>query len=545
MMTDAAAGLMLPAMLGAAVDAVLDSGDPHLVIGLACALLVTITLTEVAAELLEARISAQATARLRMVVFRHLFSVGWRHHQRFTTGDLMSRTLEGAAETARAGVTLAAAGVSLLTALGGLTALLVIDYRVGAVFLIGLPFVWLLGRWFVGRTSVLTVRYQQAQAELAGRFVDAVHGLRTIRASGTVDREAARVLTPLTDLSAAGREFWRTQRTAVWRMALLSPAMYVGVLGTAGHGVMTGRVTPGELAATTAYLGFAMSLVQQVNIMAALGRIRGSAARVQEVLDLPARPAGSRPLPPTGGMLSLRGVRVSVAGTPVLDGVDLDVPAGHTVALVGVSGAGKSTLAAVAGGLITPDAGVVRLDGVDLTQARPEQLRSAVAYAFEQPALLGRTVAEAVGYSDEHIPSDAVRRAVEVCRAATFVDRLPMGGQTATRDLKLSGGELQRLGLARAACREARLIILDDALSSVDTATEAEIAAALRVALQGATKLVVAHRQSTAARADLVAWLDEGRIRAVASHRELSGLPAYRAVFGHVAQPQETAWAAE
>lgn len=216
----------------------------------------------------------------------------------------------------------------------------------------------------------------------------------------------------------------------------------------------------------------------------------------------------------------------------VLDHLDLDLPGGTTLALVGRSGTGKSTLAAVAGGLLDPDEGEVLLDGVPLRHADPDQLRAAVGYAFECPALLGENIADAIGYADRPAGSDDIERAVQRAEAHDFVTRLPAGYRTPLRELRLSGGELQRLGLARAICHSVRLIVLDDAMSSLDTATESRVAHAMDGALAGKTRLIVAHRAATAARADLVAWLDEGCIRVLAPHRDLwYSRPDYRALF--------------
>jgi ATP-binding cassette, subfamily B, bacterial len=201
------------------------------------------------------------------------------------------------------------------------------------------------------------------------------------------------------------------------------------------------------------------------------------------------------------------------------------------VALVGRSGAGKSLVAAVAGRLRDPDRGQVRLDGVPLDQVERRSLRRAVAYAFERPALRGGTVADMIGFGVDRPSPEAIRRAAAAAQADGFVGRLPDGYRAPLSRTPLSGGELQRLGLARAVAHDARVLILDDATSSLDTATEAEIAAALTAQMHGRTRLIVTHRATTAARADLVAWLDGGRIRAYGPHGELWADPDYRAVF--------------
>jgi ATP-binding cassette subfamily B protein len=203
------------------------------------------------------------------------------------------------------------------------------------------------------------------------------------------------------------------------------------------------------------------------------------------------------------------------------------------VAVVGRSGSGKSLLAAVAGRLLDPDQGEVRLDGVALTSLDRMQLRRAVVYAFDRPALFGATMEDAVAFGAQHPGSMRVWLAAQDASAYDFLRRLPAGLDTPLEQAPMSGGEVQRMGLARAFAHadEARLLILDDAMSSLDTITEMQVAAALTSRLGHRTCLIIAHRAATAARADLVAWLDAGKLHPLRPHRELWQDPRYRAVF--------------
>ena len=216
-------------------------------------------------------------------------------------------------------------------------------------------------------------------------------------------------------------------------------------------------------------------------------------------------------------------------GQLVLDRVSLAVPGGTTVAVVGPSGAGKSTLAAVIGRLIDPDEGEVSLDGVPLDRLCRRDLRRTIGYAFSRPALVGDTVANVIALGAPASPV-AVRAAARAARVDTVIERLPDGYATPLADAPLSGGEAQRLGLARA-LRAERLLVLDDATSSLDTVTEYQISQALTRPGDRRTRVVVTHRVATAARADLVAWLDGGRLLACAPHGTLWQEPRYRALF--------------
>ncbi|MEU5612721.1 ABC transporter ATP-binding protein [Streptomyces sparsogenes] len=527
--------LLIPAALGTAVDAALEGGASPIV--RLCGVVVLGALAEAATELLEVRATSQGTAWLRHSLLHRVLSFDLRQQHRFAQGDLLSRLLQSTAETARLVPTAVGAAVSLVTSLGGIVALLLIDTWTGLTFLLGVPVVWLIAGGLMRRTTALVEDYQRTHAELADRFLEAIQGIRTIRACGTTEREATRVLRPLAALRAGGERLWRTQRDAGWQLSLLAPLLHVGVVATAAYGVAAGRVSAGELLATTGYLTLAFGVFRQVGVLAQFGHVRGSADRLRALLDEAPAPTPAVPVPPGTGVLRLRGVRVVNEGRTVLDGIDLTVAAGCEVAIVGASGVGKSTLAAVSGGLLRPDAGTVELDGTDIVAADPAQLRRAVRYAFERPVLLGRTVREAIGYADEEVDDAAIGAALRDSRAEGFVAGLPQGLDTPLRDLRLSGGELQRLGLARAFCRRARVLVLDDATSSVDVATERQITHAL--ASRPGTKLIVAHRVSTAARADRVVWLRNGRVAGFGPHHELLKEPGYAEAFGRIPVPYD------
>jgi ATP-binding cassette subfamily B protein len=208
------------------------------------------------------------------------------------------------------------------------------------------------------------------------------------------------------------------------------------------------------------------------------------------------------------------------------------VPAGASVAIVGRSGSGKSTLAALFGRLVEPDAGIVCIDGQLIRDLSPAALHTAVTYAFPRPSLLGHTVEQTIAFGHDRPGRDTVVAAAEAACADGFIGRLPLGYATPLPDAPLSGGESQRLGLARAFAHPGRVLVLDDATSSLDTVTELQVSAAINAGGTGQTKVIVAHRTSTAARAQYVIWLENGRVRGYGRHDTLWSDPEYRAVFG-------------
>jgi ATP-binding cassette subfamily B protein len=290
----------------------------------------------------------------------------------------------------------------------------------------------------------------------------------------------------------------------------------------------------GEVLAASRYSVLATGVGVLVGQLAGLLRADAATRRLGELLAEPAPVHGHRRLPPGPGRLELRGVIARHGERTVLDGIDLVIPGGTTLAVVGRSGAGKSLLAAVAGRLTDPDAGEVLLDGIPLRDLPHDDLRGAIGYAFDRPALLGTTIEDTIAFGLRSPSPAHVRQAALMAHADTFVRRLPHGYATPVTDAPHSGGESQRLGLARAFAHESRVLILDDALSSLDTITEHHITKSLTGPDATGTRLLIAHRAATAARADLVAWLDGGRVRAVGVHAELWGMAGYRGVFGEV-----------
>lgn len=538
----AVSALLVPAALGGAVDAVLGSGKSGMALVHLAAVLAAGALAELLAALAGASYSASATAWLRHRLLRHVLGLGLAGQRRFATGDVLTRLTGDTPASGDVLPVLVGAVVSVFTAGGALVALWLIDWRLAAAFLLGLPPTVVLIRVFIVRASDLFVAYRRFQAAIGARLVDALAGIRTIRASGTATQEVERILTPVSELGATGRALWRVQGHMAWQAALLMSFLEVLVIAVAGFGVAAGRVTPGELLAAVGYVRIALGVFMEIDSLVQVVQARAGAARVAEVLAEPGPAAGSiRRLPEGPGALALREVTVRVGERVVLDQLDLEVPAGASVAVVGRSGAGKTTLASLVGRLIDPDEGQVLLEGVPVTALDPEDVRRAVAYAFERPVLLGSCVHDAIAYARPSSSRGEVKHAARAAQADGFIERLPARYDTPLGRAPLSGGETQRLGLARAIAHGGRILILDDATSSLDTATELQVQTALAALLGSRTCVVVAHRAATAARADLVAWLDSGRIRACQPHAALWDDPEYRAVFATSLVPVDAA----
>ncbi|MFJ5992278.1 ABC transporter ATP-binding protein [Lentzea sp. NPDC092896] len=502
-------GLLLPAALAGAVDMALSGTFVLATIVFLLVLAGVEILGDAIGIILAASITARATAWLRRRLTRRLLTLG--HPSPFAAGDAVSRVTGDCGNAGSIAVTVISLAVTAVSSVGSVVALALLDWRLAAVFLVSAPLAGYLVRTHMRLTADDVLAYQEVSGEVSARLLDSVSGLRTIAAAGIADRETNRVLEPLPRLAAAGAGMWRTQAKMMWRAGLLLPAVEVAVLTAAGFGVMEGRLSTGDVLAALGYAALGMGIVGQMTQLTVLERTRASAGRIAEVLDTP---APRRPAPkPSNGVIELRNVRVGDA----LHDVNLMIPAGTFAAIVGSSGAGKSTLAAVLGGLSAVDAGEVVGD-------------DAVGYAFERPALLGATIGRSIGYGTD---SDEIqiRDAAVAAQVHDVLIRLPQGYETPMADAPLSGGELQRIGLARAIIRDPEVLVLDDATASLDTVTEAKVDRALTTALPGRTRVVVTHRPATAARADLVVWLEEGRVRGTGTHQELWNDEDYRAVF--------------
>jgi ATP-binding cassette subfamily B protein len=455
--------------------------------------------------------------------------------RRFDAGDLTARLVSNTADAGRTGTLVIWAITGLIPAVGGIVALALIDPWLCLTFLAGAPVLLAVVRICMRDASTLANRYLHIQGSIAGRLVDALAGARTIAAAGTTEWERQRVLAPLPELHRHGMGMWRVQTRIAAQKALLVPLLQVAVLAVAGWELTQGRISPGQILAASQYVMLAAGLGSAITSVSQLAQARAAAGRNAAVLTEPAMPYGTESLPVGRGRLEFRGVTVRAGAATgkalVLDGVDLVVPGGALVAVVGPSGSGKSLLAALAGRLLDPDEGEVLLDGVALPRLDRRELRRAVCYGFDRPVLIGKTLADVIAFG-HHTPNpQQITAAARAARADTFIQCLPAGYQTPLAQAPMSGGETQRIGLARAFAHPGRLLVLDDVAASLDTVTEHHIREVLTSALADQTRLIVAHRISTAAHADLVIWLNNGKVRSVAPHHQLWREPCYRAVF--------------
>jgi ATP-binding cassette, subfamily B, bacterial len=520
--------LALPEVLGHAVDALVSGHGSGKWLELAGGLIALGIVFELSDAYTGAACIAGTTAWLRNRIVGHLLNIGPDGARRFATGDLVTRVSDNAVDAAQAGPTVMTMATAVLPPIGSVLLLAYIDIWLALALLVGLVLVSFVIRTFAVRTAEVIRAYQRVQGRIAARLTESLAGARTIASAGTLDLEERRVLVPLPELHEQGTRTWRVLSRSSAQATFVGPLVMVAVLVAGGIELAAHRISAGDLFAASQYAVIGGGLGPLTSVFSRLARARAGVSRVTEVLAVEPVGYGDRTLPDGPGRLEFRGVGVRTEDSVLLSDVDIVVPGGAAVAVVGESGAGKSVLVGLAARLREPSDGMILLDGVPLSELDHDTLRAAVGCAFERPFLVGHTVSDAIGLG---LAADDIRSAAVATHAHEFVSRLPQGYDTLLTESPMSGGELQRLGLARAWHAD-RLLVLDDATSSLDMVTEMQISRTLTSDHGHRTRLIVTHRAATAARADLVVWLAAGQVRAVDTHEALWARPDYREVFG-------------
>ena len=480
-----------------------------------------------------------ADRRVRDAIFAHALRLDAAYHDRVGPGELMSRASSDAEHVDRLMDSIGHTIGYALTVVAVAIVMLALDVRLALVVLIPLPLVSVAAWLYSQRYDQRTRRLQEAWAGAATLVEETVSGIRIVKGLGAGH--------PLSDRFRRRSDEIVSRALAVARLdAVFNPVLetlpligIVAVLWFGGRRVIAGDLSLGSFVAFNAYV---VMLVWPLRVLgqrvSTLQKALAASARITEVLEVEPRLREPRhpvsPAKPVRGDVRLEAVRFGHEGDrPILDGLDLHLRPGESVALVGATGSGKSTVAGLLARLYDPDGGRVVLDGHDLRELRLADVRQAVALVFEETFLFTESVRENIRVGRPDADDDAVAEAARLAGAAEFVAALPQGYETVLgeRGFSLSGGQRQRIAIARAILADPAVLVLDDATSAVDATKEHEIRAALAEVMSGRTTLVIAHRPATIALADRVAVLDEGRIAESGEHAELLTRSArYRAL---------------
>ncbi|MFP5577427.1 MAG: ABC transporter ATP-binding protein [Acidimicrobiia bacterium] len=467
--------------------------------------------------------------RLRDQLFAHVQRLHFAYHDEVQAGQLMSRGNIDLQHLQNFVVMIPLTIANAMTVLGVTVILVVIDPLLAVLSLAALPFINVVAKRFGTRLFPSVMGIQRESAELAAVVEESVAGVRVVKGFGAEDVVRAR-------LRATADDVYRESMTASKIRSVFLPALellpnigLITVLGVGGHRVIDDAISIGDFVLFNFFVVLLIWPLRMLGMIIANGqRASAAAQRVAEVLSTDpviVDDPSARDLPPGRGEVRFDHVEFAYGdGTiPVLHDFDLVVEAGTSVALVGATGCGKSTVGRLIPRFYDVDGGRVLLDGADVRELRIHELRRAVGIVFEETFLFSDSIAANIAFADPDASLDQIRTAARLAGADEFIDSLEHGYDSVIgeRGYSLSGGQRQRIAIARAILADPRVLILDDATSSVDPTKEHEIRDALGEVMEGRTTIVIAHRAATIALADSVVLLDEGRVVATGSHDEL------------------------
>ena len=484
-----------------------------------------------------ARACESVTRRLRNRLYDHLQRLPAAYHDHTPTGDLVQRctsdveTINGflsnqVVEIVRA-ILMVAFVLPFMIALSPSMTLLAMAL---------MPVIVLFAALFFARVRKTFKVHDEAEGKMTTVIQENLSGIRVVRAFARQDFECRKFGQANARFRDTGFKVIRLHSVFWSSTDCLAIAQHALVLFVGGYWLLTGRVTVGVLVAFLAYEGRIMWPVRQMGrILTDLGQTLVSLGRVHDILDAPAETAPSvstpQPAPPAAapapdrltGAIRFADLRFAFGAQAVLEGVTFDVPAGQTVALLGPSGSGKSTLIHLLLRLYDYTSGSITLDGRELSGLDRQFVRSQIGVVLQEPFLYSKTLRENISIAHAHATDEGVTEAAALACIDESIESFEDGYNTLVgeRGVMLSGGQRQRVALARAVLKDPPILILDDALSAVDTRTESLILAALRRRHARRTTLIIAHRLSTLMQADRIVVLDRGRVAQIGTHAEL------------------------
>ncbi len=474
-------------------------------------------------------ISRDAEYDIRNDLFRHLMRLSARYYTETPTGELMSKLtndLNAVRNLIGPGIMYSASTLAVGVATVGV--MLHLDWQLTLLALAPMPLVSVTVKFFGQAIHDRFEKIQEMYSRLTEKVRENLSGVRVIRAFTQEEAEEAQ-------FDRLNREFVRKNQGLIWITSLMWPGMallfaiaFMLIMVVGGHHVISGRITVGTFAAFNVYLLYLIwpiiALGWVVNILqrglASLGRLNLIFQAQPDIddHDVPPQPVNS-----LRGEIEFRNLTFSYNGKPILRNLNLRIPAGRTVAIVGATGSGKTTLVSLIPRLYDAPPGTVLMDGIPIRQVPLRVLREAIGFVPQETFLFSETIRENVKFGTPVAADSEVERAAEISNILPEIRGFPRGFETMVgeRGLTLSGGQKQRTAISRAVIRDPRILILDDALSSVDTYTEEKILGQLTGVMAGRTTLLISHRVSTIRNADEIVVLHDGEIVERGRHEDL------------------------
>lgn len=480
-------------------------------------------------SLLMAYVGQRVVTDFRIRLFEHLQSLSLDFFAKRRTGEILSRmsndvgVIQSVATTVP--VDLAKQAVTLI---GGMVILFYMNWRLCLLVLGVLPFVVLTAKLFGRRLRRLSAQVQDEVADVSTILEEVISGIRIVKSFVQERYETARFSRQVHKAASVALEKAKVMAYFLPVLTVVTLAGAAGVLWYGGHEVIQGSMTPGDLVAFVLYGGILMGPFSAfARLFSQIKEVQGATERVFEILDTPPRIReieDASPIPPILGHVAFHGVIFWYEpGRPVLKNVSFKVEPGQTVALVGPSGAGKTTLVNLLHRFYDPVEGWIEIDGQDIRRVQIQSLYRQIGLVPQETILFGGTVRENILYGRREATDEEMVAAARAANAHDFITSLPKGYDTIVgeKGINLSGGQRQRIAIARAILKDPKILILDEATSSLDNESERLIQEALDRLMKGRTTFVIAHRLTTIQNADLILVLDRGEVVEQGTHSEL------------------------
>ena len=480
-------------------------------------------------------ISRDVEYDLRNDLFKHLMRQDARYYNEHRTGDLMAKLtndLNAVRNIVGPGIMYSANTV--VTGIATILLMAHLDLHLTLLALAPLPLASIAVKFFGQRIHERFERIQAMYSELTEKVRENLSGVRLVRAFGQEAPE-------MRHFDGMNQLYVEKNKGLIWissflwpALALLFAASFLLIMVVGGEHVLSGKITIGTFAAFNVYLmyliwpiialGWVTNIIQRG--LASLGRLWTIFAAQPSIDD---HLVSAKPVPELKGEIEFRNLTFAYNGSPILKNINLQIPAGRTVAIVGATGSGKTTLAALIPRLFDAPEGTVLVDGIPVRELPLKTLRSHIGFVPQETFLFSDSIRENIRFGVPSSSDDEVERAAEVSNILPDIQGFPKGfdSMVGERGLTLSGGQKQRVAISRAIIRDPRILILDDALSSVDTYTEEKILRHLTEVMAGRTTILISHRVSTIRNADEIVVLHDGTIAERGSHEELLAMNGY------------------